>query len=130
MTHRDSFLASPCVPSPVSAIRTPKLPLLPLWEFKGGQNIRSYYEIMSHWKGTHPNVMVLVRWSCHSPLMPGDQCIGASVRHSPRTADEWFRQSAVAPPMQTRQRLIVLTLGIVRSGSLALRRIAPAPRRT
>ena len=26
------FLASPCVPSPVSAIRTPKLPLLPLWE--------------------------------------------------------------------------------------------------
>jgi hypothetical protein len=32
MTHRDSFLASPCVPSPVSAIRTLKLPLLPLWE--------------------------------------------------------------------------------------------------
>jgi len=26
------FLASPCVPSPVSAIRTPNLPLLPLWE--------------------------------------------------------------------------------------------------
>ena len=26
------FLASPCVPSPVSAIRTPRLPLLPLWE--------------------------------------------------------------------------------------------------
>jgi hypothetical protein len=26
------FLASPCVPSPVSAIRTPKLPLLPVWE--------------------------------------------------------------------------------------------------
>jgi hypothetical protein len=26
------FLVSPCVPSPVSGIRTPKLPLLPLWE--------------------------------------------------------------------------------------------------
>ena len=25
-------MASPCVPSPVSAIRTPKLPLLPVWE--------------------------------------------------------------------------------------------------
>jgi hypothetical protein len=25
-------LASPCVPSPVSGIRTPRLPLLPLWE--------------------------------------------------------------------------------------------------
>jgi hypothetical protein len=25
-------LASPCVPSPVSGIRTPKLPLLSLWE--------------------------------------------------------------------------------------------------
>ncbi len=30
--HRVDFLASPCVPSPVSSIRTPKLPLLPLWE--------------------------------------------------------------------------------------------------
>jgi hypothetical protein len=30
------FLGSPCVPSPVSGIRTPKLPLLPLWE-KGGR---------------------------------------------------------------------------------------------
>jgi len=26
------FLASPYVPSPISAIRTPELPLLPLWE--------------------------------------------------------------------------------------------------
>jgi hypothetical protein len=26
------FLASPCMPSPVSGIRTPKLPLLPSWE--------------------------------------------------------------------------------------------------
>ena len=33
------FLASPCVPSPVSAIRTPKLPLLPLWE-KGAGGMR------------------------------------------------------------------------------------------
>jgi hypothetical protein len=32
-------LASPCVPSPVSAIRTPKLPLLPLWE-KGAGGMR------------------------------------------------------------------------------------------
>ena len=30
--HRVDFLASPCVPFPVSSIRTPKLPLLPLWE--------------------------------------------------------------------------------------------------
>jgi hypothetical protein len=30
------FLGSPCVPSPVSGIRTPKLLLLPLWE-KGGR---------------------------------------------------------------------------------------------
>ena len=30
------FLASPCVPSPVSAIRTPKLPLLPVWVERGG----------------------------------------------------------------------------------------------
>jgi len=30
------FLASPCVPSPVLAIRTPRLPLLPLWEKGAG----------------------------------------------------------------------------------------------
>jgi len=30
--HRVDFLASPCVPFPVSSLRTPKLPLLPLWE--------------------------------------------------------------------------------------------------
>ena len=30
------FLASPCVPSPVSGIRTPKHPLLPLWEMGVG----------------------------------------------------------------------------------------------
>ena len=53
-----------------------------------------------------------------------------SVRHFTRTVDGWFRQSAVALPMRTRQRLIFLTLGILLSGSLALRRIAPAPRRT
>jgi len=29
---RCRFFGSPCVPSPVSGIRTPKLPLLPLWE--------------------------------------------------------------------------------------------------
>ena len=29
-------LASPCAPSPVSAIRTPKLPLLPVWVERGG----------------------------------------------------------------------------------------------
>ena len=28
------LLASPCVPSPVSAIRTPKLPLLPVWGWR------------------------------------------------------------------------------------------------
>jgi hypothetical protein len=33
------FLASACVPSSVSAIRTPKLPLLPLWE-KGAGGMR------------------------------------------------------------------------------------------
>jgi len=33
--YRGGFL-SPCVPSPVSAIRTPKLPLLPLWVERGG----------------------------------------------------------------------------------------------
>jgi len=33
------FLASPCVPSPVSAIRTPNLPLLPVWE-KGVRGMR------------------------------------------------------------------------------------------
>jgi hypothetical protein len=32
-------LARPCVPSPVSAIRTPKLPLLPVWE-KGAGGMR------------------------------------------------------------------------------------------
>ena len=30
------FLASPCVPSSVSGIRTPKLPLLPVWEKGAG----------------------------------------------------------------------------------------------
>jgi hypothetical protein len=29
---RVGFLASSCAPSPISAVRTPKLPLLPLWE--------------------------------------------------------------------------------------------------
>jgi hypothetical protein len=33
------FWASPCAPSPVLAIRTPKLPLLPLWE-KGAGGMR------------------------------------------------------------------------------------------
>jgi len=33
------FLGSPCVPSPVSGIWTPKLPLLPLWE-KGVEGMR------------------------------------------------------------------------------------------
>jgi hypothetical protein len=33
------FLESPCVPSPVSGIRTPNLPLLPVWE-KGGGGMR------------------------------------------------------------------------------------------
>ena len=44
------FLASPCVPSPVSAIRTPKLPLLPVWE-KGvggmrGKGAREYRTLL------------------------------------------------------------------------------------
>ena len=30
------FLASPCVPSPLSGIRTPNLPLLPVWVERGG----------------------------------------------------------------------------------------------
>ena len=30
--YKGRFLASPCVPSPISVVRTPKLPLLPLWE--------------------------------------------------------------------------------------------------
>jgi hypothetical protein len=33
-----------CVPSPVSAIRTPILPLLPLWE-KGAGGMRGYRRI-------------------------------------------------------------------------------------
>jgi hypothetical protein len=49
-----------------------------------------------------------------------------SVRHFTRTVDGWFRQSAVALPMRTRQRLIFLTLGILLSGSLVLRRMASA----
>ena len=36
---RVDFLASPCVSSPVSAIRMPRLPLLPLWE-KGDGGMR------------------------------------------------------------------------------------------
>ena len=70
--------------------------------------------------------MVLVCWSWHSPLMPGDHCIGASVRHFPPAVDGWFRQSAVAPPMQTRQRLAFLTPGILLSGAPVLHRIASA----
>ena len=36
--YRGRFFGSPCVPSPVSGIRTPNLPLLPVWEkgLKGG----------------------------------------------------------------------------------------------
>ena len=32
LAYKGRFLASPCVPSPISAVRTPKLPLLPVWE--------------------------------------------------------------------------------------------------
>ncbi len=58
--------------------------------------------------------------------MPGDHCIGASVCHFPPAVDGWFRQSAVAPPMQTRQRLAFLTPGILLSGAPVLHRIASA----
>ncbi|ABQ89476.1 hypothetical protein RoseRS_1067 [Roseiflexus sp. RS-1] len=71
-------------------------------------------------------MMVLVCWSWHSRLMPGDHCIGASVCHFPPAVDGWFRQSAVAPPMQTRQRLAFLTPGILLSGAPVLHRIASA----
>jgi hypothetical protein len=36
LPHRGGFLGSPCVPSPVSGIRTPNLPLLPVWEKRAG----------------------------------------------------------------------------------------------
>jgi hypothetical protein len=39
------FLESPCVPSPVSSIRTPGLPLLPWWEKRvGGMRGKSVWE--------------------------------------------------------------------------------------
>jgi len=34
--YRGRFFGSPCVPSPVSGIRTPNLPLLPVWEKGAG----------------------------------------------------------------------------------------------
>ena len=37
------FLASPCAPSAVSAIRKPKLPLLPLWEKGAGGSHRGRF---------------------------------------------------------------------------------------
>ncbi len=36
--YMGGFLGSPCVPSPISGIRKPKLPLLPLWEKGAGGN--------------------------------------------------------------------------------------------
>jgi hypothetical protein len=41
------FLASPCVPSPISAIRTPGLPLLPVWE-KGAGGMREIVHETPH----------------------------------------------------------------------------------
>ena len=32
LAYKGRFLASPCVRSPISVVRTPKLPLLPVWE--------------------------------------------------------------------------------------------------
>jgi hypothetical protein len=39
-------LARPCVPSPVSAIRTPKLPLLPVWE-KGVEGMLTGVDVLA-----------------------------------------------------------------------------------
>ena len=38
--YRGRFFGSPCVPSPVSGIRTPNLPLLPVWVERGQGGMR------------------------------------------------------------------------------------------
>lgn len=47
-----------------------------------------------------------------------------SIRHFTRAVDSLFRRSRVTMPHRTRQRLVVLTLRILLSGSLVLRRMA------
>ena len=65
------FVASPCAPSPVSAIRTPKLPLLPVWEKgvggmrgKGAQECRKWDAHRSSAPGTFQNDQELIRQEC------------------------------------------------------------------
>ena len=80
-SHRVDFLASPCVPSSVSVIRTPKLPLLPVWE-KGVGGMRG--------KGA---------WECStSPIAPKN----SSVVHSAPVVRPRRKPQVRAPPARTR----------------------------
>jgi hypothetical protein len=69
------FVASPCAPSPVSAIRTPKLPLLPVWEKgvggmrgKGAQECRKWDAHRSSAPGTSQNDQGLTWQECFLPI--------------------------------------------------------------
>ena len=123
------FWQAPACHLPLQPSERPNSPFSPCGSSKADRTYVHTNEIMSHCERNAPqcdgagtlvvSLAIDARRSVHWRRCPS---FSADCRR--------FRQSAVAPPMQTRQRLIVLTLGIVRSGSLALRRIAPAPRRT
>jgi hypothetical protein len=54
----------------------------------------------------------------------GGRDMRTSIRHCARAVDHRLMTSAVALPMRTRQRLLFFVIGIRRSGTLVLRRIA------
>jgi hypothetical protein len=80
-------LASPCVPSPASAIRTPKLPLLPVWEKgaggmrgKGAQECRTSLIFPKNstlesrgQEGCSQEQMFWQAPACHLPLQPSER---------------------------------------------------------
>ena len=60
--HRVDVLASPCVPSPVSGSRTPKLPLLPVWEKGvGGMRGKRVPQRSGRHRGTTAFLALLLR---------------------------------------------------------------------
>jgi|GEM_PF-1114159 len=71
------FLASPCVPSPVSAIRTPRLPLLPVWE-KGAGGMRGNGARECRTSLISPKNSTLERWGDERQKRTGMQKIAHS----------------------------------------------------
>ena len=104
--HRVDVLASPCVPSPVSGSRTPKLPLLPVWEKGvGGMRGKRVPQRSGRHRGTTAFLALLLRLQASRRVRAGGartQGISASSGRffgKPLRAISRFRQqNAQTPP--------------------------------